>query len=776
MRLRLTTALFAGAITLIGVSLPAVSVAAATTSSNGAAATAAAPVSTTGPAPDGVQLPALVSQTPVSYTPNVYEGSTCGKICHPASTIDATVFVNGEVVVAGAFTQVCSPVAGATYAACTAGTVPADYIFAFNPATGAIDPSFTPVLDTGPVYALAAGPNDTVYAGGGFKTVNGVAEQGLAQFYVTPGQSTDGQLVPGFAGHADGSVKALAYNGNALYVGGQFGNAGKKQQAIARLNATTGAFDKKFAFTLGQAVSGKEPEVGQMSLSANGSLLVIGGTFQTVNGTSIPRIALINTGGALGATATLDNWSAPILTNNCSSEHDYVEGLDLSPDGSFFVVDATGYMANGQPGICDAAARFDTGDTGNDVQPTWINYTGGDTLRSVAIDGNVVYIGGHQRWANNECGNNYVCESNAVLVDGVAAVDASTGLALPWWHPQTARGVGVQSLTLFPAGAFPGSLGGLLLGTDVGSIGGAAHQELAMFPMTTSTTPVAGGPIPSGMYSDGRIGGLDESTQGIAAQCVDDAGNATTAGSPVELVNCANDNEQNWTIDPDQTIEINGLCLDTSGDPTASGTPVDLNTCDGATSQQWQQGAGDTVLNQAAGLCLDDPGNSTSNGTQLDVATCSGAAGQSWPLPVAQAPPAPPATGSLYPQELQRSTAVPCATDKGGSASPGAAVILQTCLGQGAQNWTMATNGTITVKKLCMDTQGEGTSQGTLIVLATCNGSPTQQWTLENGYELVNQASGECLDDPGLNTADGVQLQIYSCNGGNNQQWRVPTY
>ena len=36
--------------------------------------------------------------------------------------------------------------------------------------------------------------------------------------------------------------------------------------------------------------------------------------------------------------------------------------------------------------------------------PTWVNYTGGDSLTSVAITGPAVYVAGHQRWANNPQG------------------------------------------------------------------------------------------------------------------------------------------------------------------------------------------------------------------------------------------------------------------------------------------------------------------------------------------------------------------------------------
>ncbi len=55
--------------------------------------------------------------------------------------------------------------------------------------------------------------------------------------------------------------------------------------------------------------------------------------------------------------------------------------------------------------VCDAAARFETGVAAPSA-PTWINYTGGDSLYSVAATGTAVYVQGHQRWMDNPQGNN----------------------------------------------------------------------------------------------------------------------------------------------------------------------------------------------------------------------------------------------------------------------------------------------------------------------------------------------------------------------------------
>jgi hypothetical protein len=338
----------------------------------------------------------------------------------------------------------------------------------------------------------------------------------------------------------------------------------------------------------------------------------------------------------------------------------------------------------------------------------------------------------------------------------------------------TARGVGVQSLTAFPAGAFAGSDGGLIIGTDVNSIAGAMHSKLAVFPMTSTSAQTPGGPIRSGLFSQGRIGGLDESNSGIAAMCVDDANDSSVSGNPVQFRICQNDAAQNWTIQPDGTIQVNGLCMDTQGGATSNGTPVVADACNGGASQQWRQGPRNTVVNQASGSCLDDPGASTSNGIQLQIWTCSGSIQQVWPLPVAQAPPPPPPAGPVFSAQVQPSSQVPCMDDSRNLSKPGNKIDMWTCLGQPATNWTMESNGTFQINGMCLDTAGGGTSRGTLVVLNTCSGGASQAWTPGANYSLVNQASRLCLDDPGSNTANGTQLQIYSCSGGVNQQWRLP--
>jgi Ricin-type beta-trefoil lectin domain len=739
------------------------------------------------PAGAAVPLPGLVSVAPVSWTPNVSAGTTTGSVCDTwfgsggckDATIWSTAVVNGEVVVAGAFTAACQP--GPTSSGhCAAGTsVTRDDIFAYHLGTGVIDPNFAPQLNQGPAYSVVAGPNNTVYVGGAFTTVSGGSHRGLVQLNVTPATaSTDGTVVTAFTGHVSNYVRAMALNGNALYVGGQFTTVDStSEDGDARLNATTGAVDTTFSMPISVTPdSGQALKVEAMTVTANGQELAIAGPFLDVAGASRPRVALINTGGALGSTATLANWAAPILANNCSSEHDDVRGIDFSPDGSYFVIATTGYQSSPptSASVCDTMARFPAAPAGTNIQPTWINYGGGDSFYSVQVAGSVVYAGGHNRWVNNECGNNAECEPNAVLVMGLAALDANTGLGIPWFQPLTERGAGTMSLTTFPAGDYTGSNGGLLLGNNVNTNAGVYHSFNALFPLTSTTTSPTFGSIPSGIFSQGDLGGHNEGQggRGIAAMCVDDTGDSTTAGASVEFSTCTNAPEQNWVVQADGNVEVNGLCLDTASQATVSGTKVDVNTCGSSATQVWTQGTGNTLINKAANLCLDDPGSSTTNGTALDIATCSGGVNQVWPLPAAPEPasltPSGPVSSASIPSDDQPG----CLTDTGNSTTPGTAVEMTTCEGSAASIATIEAGGNIELKGLCMDTAGQATASGTEVVLNTCGSSATQVWTPGTGNTLKNEASGLCLNI--TSAATGTNPDIAACTTATTQQWFLP--
>ena len=120
---------------------------------------------------------------------------------------------------------------------------------------------------------------------------------------------------------------------------------------------------------------------------------------------------------------------------------------------------------------------------------------------------------------------------------------------------------------------------------------------------------------------------------GDSAECVDDNTGSSAPGTKVQLWDCdANPSSQDWTINANGTITINGECMDITDASTANNALVELWTCNGGANQQWEAENG-TLVNPVSGKCLDDPGANTAEGTQLDIYTCGDGTNQQWWLP-----------------------------------------------------------------------------------------------------------------------------------------------
>jgi hypothetical protein len=392
----------------------------------------------------------VVSATPVAWTPNVLDG-----------TVYAIAVVGDEVVVGGDFTRVASADGTRTYRR--------DGLFAFQLGTGTVSGTFAPGLD-GPVLALATGPGGTVYAGGGFGTVAGARHPGVAQLAVP-----DGSVVTAFGGGVTGGgVDALAAGGGSVWVGGDFTTAGgTARPALARLDGRTGVPVAGFDAGLGVPRTGKL-RVQKLALSPDGGTLAVAGTFTQAHGQSRPQLALES-----AAAGAVSGWYTTAYGPNCNGTYNtYLRGLDFAPDGSYFVVVTTGDDAS-PSNLCDSAARFDTAGTGAH-QPRWANRTGGNSLFGVAVTGAAVYVGGHEQWLDNPYGNKNA-GPGAVPRPGIGAIDPTTGKALAW-NPTRSRGVGVQAMVTYPAGA--GHPGGLLVGSDTDQLGHQYHGRIGAFPLT----------------------------------------------------------------------------------------------------------------------------------------------------------------------------------------------------------------------------------------------------------------------------------------------------
>jgi len=176
------------------------------------------------------------------------------------------------------------------------------------------------------------------------------------------------------------------------------------------------------------------------------------------------------------------------------------------------------------------------------------------------------------------------------------------------------------------------SVSAAINGTTVGTVTDSAYAS-GMIGLGTSG-------YQTDQFSDlsvTRVGSSTPTGEIIAgddtAECADVNGGSSTPGTKVQMWDCdANPTSQEWTMESNGTVGINGQCLDITGAGTANGTLIEEWTCNGGANQQWLAVNGELV-NPATGLCLDDPGFTTTEGTQLDLWTCNGGTNQQWSVP-----------------------------------------------------------------------------------------------------------------------------------------------
>jgi predicted alpha-1,2-mannosidase len=106
-----------------------------------------------------------------------------------------------------------------------------------------------------------------------------------------------------------------------------------------------------------------------------------------------------------------------------------------------------------------------------------------------------------------------------------------------------------------------------------------------------------------------------------------------------------------------------------------------------------------------------------------------------------------------------------CLNDRSSVTTNGNPVQGSVCNGAAAQEWTIATDGTIRALGKCLNV-----GAGALIDLSACSGTGTQQWKTGSGGALVNPTSGQCLDG----TTAATQLQLAVCDGSAAQDWQLP--
>jgi len=256
--------------------------------------------------------------------------------------------------------------------------------------------------------------------------------------------SVFGQSVQDNLYTTNGTVYAVAINGNTIYIGGSFtsvspvGGGAVARNYIAALDATTGA------------VTSWDPNADSwvMCLAVLGTRIYAGGYFDNIGGQPRGKIAAIDLG-----TGNATNWQ-PGANNTVLAIA--ISGTKVYAGGSF-----TNIQGRSRIVALDAT-------TGN-AAAGWLYPTPNAAVRSLAVSGTKLYIGG-----------------DFITVDGaarnrIAALDAVTGTATAW--VPTANGsvlsLAVSASTVYAGGTFT-------------SIGGSTRNNLAALAPNVDTINATG--------------------------------------------------------------------------------------------------------------------------------------------------------------------------------------------------------------------------------------------------------------------------------------------
>lgn len=370
-----------------------------------------------------------VQQNPADWTPQMVAPAGAGYVRQLTPC-------GGTMYAVGTFTQFRSPADGGA-------TLARNNAMSFSGTTGTMT-AFNPSTN-GIVNTIALDPADcgTAWIGGKFTTVGGQPATNVAAV-----DTATGALRTGFKHSANGQVNALLFTRGRLLAGGNFTSInGVARGRLASLNPTTGVPDTYLTLGLtGNYPGATNPTRGyNFTLSHSGNQVLVTGDFTAVGGVHREQVFQLDLGTT---TATLDAWTSTDFYVHCSDTLPfYIQDATYSPDDSTVYLASTGYKQASDPlhtSVCDATAAYPN--TARAVSRSWVNYTGCDSLFSVAADASTVYVGGHQRWLDNENGCD-AAGTGALSRPGIGGMSPATGRASTW-NPTRSRGVGADDLVL----------------------------------------------------------------------------------------------------------------------------------------------------------------------------------------------------------------------------------------------------------------------------------------------------------------------------------------
>lgn len=358
-------------------------------------------------------------------------------------------------------------------------------ILAYNLMTGELLP-FAPELNAQALSIAAAPDGSRIYVGGDFTSVNGATVWRVAAL-----NPVSGALITSFVPKVAATVRAIVPTAGTVYLGGLFTAVGSvARNRLAAVQASDGALT-------GWAPSAEGGRVNALALSPDGSRVVVGGVFTTLNGSADP-------GYGLAAVDTANGGLLPWAANGRVRNGGINAGI-TSLSGDADNVYATGYVF-GTGGNLEGivAANWDGGTI------TWLDDCHGDSY-AVFAAGDVIYKAGHAHYCGNIGGYPqtepwnfqralaYSKAATGTIVRDPLGYPNWTGLPAPAllnWFPNmdagtfTGQGQGPWAVT--------GNSGYVVMGGEFTTVNGAPQQGLVRFTVRDSA-PNRRGPVLSGL-------------------------------------------------------------------------------------------------------------------------------------------------------------------------------------------------------------------------------------------------------------------------------------
>ncbi|MFF9818640.1 endo-1,4-beta-xylanase [Streptomyces sp. NPDC014006] len=114
-----------------------------------------------------------------------------------------------------------------------------------------------------------------------------------------------------------------------------------------------------------------------------------------------------------------------------------------------------------------------------------------------------------------------------------------------------------------------------------------------------------------------------------SGRCLDVPSASTADGTQLQLWDCHNGTNQQWTYTSAGELRVYGnKCLDAAG--TGNGAKAQIYSCWGGDNQKWRLNSDGSIVGVQSGLCLDAVAGGTANGTLIQLYSCSNGSNQRW--------------------------------------------------------------------------------------------------------------------------------------------------